>query len=111
MIIANAQNVNRIRSDFNFTDRLPTTKQLAKNYLSSGLCNHRWLGTVETSKQLIVKAFDWYLSQSFAPGRASLINTQSDAAICQLIEEINGKYAVELVKQLPGAWRIPSIRR
>ncbi len=101
MIIANARNVERISSDPNFIGELPTTDRLAQNYLSSGSCNHRWLEEVETSKQLIVKAFDWYLSQS--------IDTQSDSAICQLIEEINGKYAVELVKQMPGSWLIPSV--
>lgn len=101
MIVANARNVDLIRSDFDFTDRLPTTEQLATDYLSSGFCNHQWLGSVETSKQLIVKAFDWYLSQS--------IDTQSDAPICKLIEEVNGKYAIEIVKQMPGACRIPSV--
>jgi hypothetical protein len=103
MVIANAKNVERMSPDFYRLDRLPININLAEDYFYSGDTNHRWLGEAQINRQLIVKAFDWYLTQ--------VEDTQSQTIVFQLIEEINGKYAIKIVKQMPGAWRIPNCNR
>jgi hypothetical protein len=44
---------------------------------------------------------DWYLYQTN--------DRQDHTPIYRLIEEMNGKFAVQLVKKIPGVWHTPDV--
>jgi hypothetical protein len=80
---------------------VPLSQTEAIEYLQEGLANRKWLRAVENNPQLIVKALNWYLYQTN--------DLQDHTPIYRLIEEMNGKYAVQLVKEMPGVWHIPDV--
>jgi hypothetical protein len=99
MVMANSQNIYQM---YNCPDNpvdLPFSQVGAKEYIEEGCANQKWLRAAENHPQLIVKTLSWYLYQTR--------ERQSHTSIYRLIEEINGKFAVELVKEMPGNWNIP----
>ena len=99
MIVANNQNIYQM---YNRPDRpvdVPMNQTEIGEYLQEGLANQKWLRAAENHPQLIVKALNWYLYQTS--------DRQDHTPIYRLIEEINGKFAVQLVKEMPGNWQIP----
>ena len=99
MVMANGQNIHQM---YNRSDRpvnVPLSHWEINEYLKEGLVNQKWLRLAESHPQLIVKALNWYLYQTS--------DRQEHTSIYRLIEEINGKFAVQLVKEMPGNWEIP----
>ena len=99
MIVANNQNIYQM---YNRPDRpvdVPLSQAEISEYLQEGLVNQKWLRAAENHPQLIDKAHNWYLYQTS--------DRQDHTPIYRLIEEINGKFAVQLVKEMPGSWHIP----
>ena len=99
MVMANSQNIHQM---YHRPDRpvdVPLSQAEISEYLQEGLVNQKWLRVAENYPQLIVKALNWYLYQTS--------DRQDHTPIYRLIEEINGKFAVQLVKEMPGSWHIP----
>jgi hypothetical protein len=99
MVATNSQNIHQMYDREDRPMDVPLTDREIKAYLLDGCCNQRWLRAVENNHQLIVKALNWYLYQTN--------DRQDHTPIYRLIEEMNGKFAVQLVKKMPGVWHIP----
>ncbi len=87
---------------YNRPDRpvdVPMNQTEIDEYLQEGIANQKWLRIAENYPQLIVKSLNWYLYQTS--------DRQDHTPIYRLIEEINGKFAIQLVKEMPGNWQIP----
>jgi hypothetical protein len=100
MVMANSQNIYQMYNRPDNPMDVPLSQAEVKEYLQEGLANRKWLRAVENNPQLIVKALSWYLHQTS--------DRQDHTPIYRLIEEINGKFAVQLVKEMPGNWQIPN---
>jgi hypothetical protein len=101
MVMANSQNIYQMYDRPDNPMDVPLSQTEAIEYLQEGLANRKWLRAVENNPQLIVKALNWYLYQTN--------DLQDHTPIYRLIEEMNGKYAVQLVKEMPGVWHIPDV--
>lgn len=101
MVIANSQNIYQMYDRPDNPIDVPRSQGEVSEYLQEGLDNRKWLRAVENNPQLIVKALNWYLYQTN--------DRQDRTPIYRLIEEMNGKYAVQLVKKMPGVWHIPDV--
>lgn len=100
MVNANSQNIIDLYGDRCSESEIILTTEQGREFVRSGTPNLRWLKSADINKQLIVKAISWWQYQT-CDGEAA------ELPVYKLLDEAVSKYAVDLVKDMPGDSHIP----